>query len=60
MASKKKKQPSRGHVEEVMSQVQPITPSEGRRRSVKSNASADREYIQRLADVDCADGMAKP
>ena len=60
MASKKKKQPSRGHVEDVLSQVQPITPSEGRKRGLKSNESADQEYIQRLADVDCADGMERP
>lgn len=60
MAKKKKQQPNRSHVENVLSQVSPITPSEGRKRGLKSGESADQEYIQRLADVDCADGMERP
>ena len=59
MASKQKKQAGRGQ-KDAQSIVQPITPSEGRKRGLKSNESADQEYIQRLADVDCADGMERP
>lgn len=40
--------------------VQPITPSQGRKRKLTSQESADQESIQRLADVDCADGQERP
>ena len=59
MASGKKKQAGRGRQTDAQN-LQPITPSAGRKRGLKSNESADQEYIQRLADVDCADGMARP
>ena len=60
MASGKKKQAGQGRQTDAQNLVQPITPSAGRKRGLKSNESADQEYIQRLADVDCADGMARP
>lgn len=60
MANKGKKQAGRGRQNASQNLVQPITPSEGRKRGLKSNESADQEYIQRLADVDCADGEERP
>ena len=60
MAKRDKKQAGRGQKQDPESLVQPITPSTGRKRGLKSNESADQEYIQRLADVDCADGMERP
>ena len=43
MAKRDKKQAGRGQKQDPESLVQPITPSAGRKRGLKSNESADQE-----------------
>lgn len=51
-----KKKGKRSNLDHVLEQVSPITLSEGRRREANSDKEfANRTYLHRLAEVDCAE-----